>query len=244
MILPKKAGIYKLICNANGKIYIGKSVNILRRIRDHKKSKPNTILQKAITKYGWDSFVVEVLEIVENFDRLKDNNALLDREAYYIELFDSTNKNNGYNICKYSTDKTGIPCSDETKEKLRLAHLGKVLDDEHKEKIRQGRLGFKHSDQDKENMRKAQLGYKQTPEHIENARLTRLGFKHSDESKQKMREAWTKEAKEKLSKSRIGKPRSEETKEKIRQSKLGKKFSEEHKTNMRKPKLNRTTPDE
>lgn len=243
MTIPKKAGIYKLICNKNGKSYIGKSINILRRIKEHKNSKADNILQRAVLKYGWDSFDVEILEIVENFDKLTDNDSLLDKEAYYIELFDTTNRENGYNICKFSTDKTGVPCSAETKEKLRQAHLGKILDEEHKEKIRQARIGFKHSDEDKENMRQAHLGYKQSDEHKEKIRQAHLGFKHSDESKEKMREVWTEEAKEKLRSSRLGKPRSEETKEKIRQSKLGKKFSEEHKSHMRKPKVNRNTAD-
>ena len=33
---PKEAGIYKLTCSDNGKIYIGKAVNLYNRINAHK----------------------------------------------------------------------------------------------------------------------------------------------------------------------------------------------------------------
>lgn len=217
----KKAGIYKLTCSINGKVYIGKSINIDRRLKQHKnpKSKTNNHLERAILKYGWDAFSVEILETVDVID----NALLLEREAYHIEVFDATNKDKGYNICKYSTDLTGISLSEEHKRKISEAHLGKILSDEHKEKLRIAHLGQTPSDASREKMRNARLG--KTNE-------SWIGKSHSEE------------AKEKISNARKGKPRSEETKEKIRQARLGKKFSEEHKANMRKPKLNRTTPDE
>jgi group I intron endonuclease len=77
-----KAGVYKLECINNGKVYIGKTINFSRRLRDHKNSKRKDRLQNAIRKHGWDSFSIEILEIVENFDKLEDNDHLLMREAY------------------------------------------------------------------------------------------------------------------------------------------------------------------
>lgn len=82
---PKKAGIYKLTC-VNGKVYIGKSVNIFNRLRQHKNPKVKYHLQNAILKYGWDSFTVEILEVYDKFDKEKDNKFLLERESFYIEL--------------------------------------------------------------------------------------------------------------------------------------------------------------
>ena len=61
------AGIYKITCNKNGKIYIGKSIDIGYRINRHKNSHRHTnaengpYLKNAILKYGWDAFSVEVL---------------------------------------------------------------------------------------------------------------------------------------------------------------------------------------
>lgn len=216
-IYPNKAGIYKLLCNSNGKIYIGKTVNLVKRLNSHKNCKLKLTgmcyFQYAILKYGWDSFTVEILEVFENFDKLKDNDSLLEREAYYIKLFDSTDKNIGYNTCSYSTDGTGIsrgPRSEETKEKIRKAHLGKKLTCEHKEKMRQNNLGKKHSEETKEKIRLGNLG-KILPESAkEKVRLAQLGRKHSEESKEKMRNI------------KLGKKHSEETKEKMKVSHLKK----------------------
>jgi len=230
---PKGAGIYKLNCEINGKVYIGKSVNIRKRISHHKNCLKNSkcmgYLQRAILKHGWDSFTVEILETVDNFDKQKDNDNLLERESYYIELFDSTDRDKGYNRCKFSTDRTGIYVSEETRQKLRNARLGKKMSDEHKERLRIINTGKSPSEETREKRRQSMLGRK-----------------HSDETIEKMRKANTgqvvsKETREKLRQINLGKKLSEEHKEKLRKPKktngnIGKKFSEERKANMRKPK--------
>lgn len=204
--LPKKAGIYKLICS-NGKIYIGKSVNIRHRIVQHKKSKDVCYLQNAIKKYGWDAFTVEVLEIFEKFDKQKDNHILLERESYYIKLFDSTNRDKGYNICEYSNDTTGKIVSEESRNKMRLAKLGNKIN-----------LGKKHSAESKEKMKLAKLG---------KSNVSCLGKPRSNETKEKIRNSklgvsLSESHKEKISKSNEGRIVSDETKEKIKNGNIGK----------------------
>jgi group I intron endonuclease len=198
-----EAGIYKLTCEVNDKIYIGKAVNLRRRINSHKFVSKDGYFQRAITKHGWDSFKVEILETFDNFDKLKDNNSLLERESHYIRLFDSTNVDKGYNVCKYSTDRTGIPMSTQTKEKISISKLGKVKSEETKNRMRTSRLGTQHSDETKEKIRQARLGTKHSTETKEKLKQR----KHSDESKLKMR----------------SKTLSNVHKEKIRQSMLRKK---------------------
>lgn len=253
----KKAGIYKLTCVVNGKIYIGKSVNIHKRLIAHKhcekKSSGICHLQNAIIKYGWRSFSVELLEVIEDFDKLKDNTILLEREAYYIQLFDSVDK--GYNLCKFSTDRTGIPCSEGHKNKIRLAKLGiphteetkqkmrKPKSEAHKEKCRVAMLGRTHSKESKEKMSRANLGKKKRPfstEAKEKMRQARLGIKrgpHTEETKEKMRQSSigkiiSDEAKEKMRRAKLGIPRSDETKKKLRQ----------YQENLRQTKLNPKYP--
>ena len=88
---PKGAGIYKLTCIRNGKVYIGKSVNMYFRLSCHKscekKTKGRYYFENAIIKYGWDSFNVEILESIDNFDKKNDNIELLEKESFYIQLF-------------------------------------------------------------------------------------------------------------------------------------------------------------
>lgn len=234
---PNKAGIYKLTCINNGKIYIGKSTNLRRRLNSHKNS-PNKLidkyfLQNAIAKYGWDSFNVDILEIVENFDKLKDNDALLKREEFYIELFDSTNKDRGYNLCKSSCDRTGLILSEETKIKMKQSRVGRILSDEHKKNIGNASRGRLHSKETKDKMSESRLGKKQSEETKEKRRLSSIGRLHSDETKEKMRKPKSDEFKEKMR----NRKHTEDSKEKIRQAKLGKPLPEEHKEKIRQAKL-------
>lgn len=133
IIYPKAAGIYKLTCNINGKIYIGKSINIRKRIESHKNCKKHVstgyYFRNAVVKHGWDSFTVEILEIVENFDKFKDNHALLELESYYIKLYNSTESGVGYNIQQSSKDGTGnkkAPITEEHRANLRKARALQV----------------------------------------------------------------------------------------------------------------------
>jgi group I intron endonuclease len=230
---PTDAGIYKITCKNNGKIYIGKAINLRNRINNHKnvkrRSKGMFYFQYALLKYGWESFTVEILEIVKDFDKFKDNKILLEKEAFYINLFDSTNLDKGYNRCKFSTDSTGIPCSKETKIKIGNANRGKRPSAETRKKLREFRLGKKHSKETREKMSKSRLGntFRKDALHSEDTKRkmseSRLGKKHSEESKEKMRKPKSEEAKKNMGKSFLGKKHSEESKEKMRKTKKNRK---------------------
>lgn len=90
-------GIYKITNKLNGKIYIGKSIDIEKRWKEHIRhskdefTKKKPIIHKAINKYGPDSFIFEVLEECQE-DKLNE------LEMYYINKYNSNNKNIGYNI--------------------------------------------------------------------------------------------------------------------------------------------------
>jgi hypothetical protein len=116
-------GIYKLIF-PNGKKYIGQSIDIEQRFRDHKKDanscqksetlRKRTKLRCAFKKYGWDLVVREIVEnCVPEF--------LNDREVYFIAQYDSFN--NGLNMT--TGGHSDFQRSLETKQKLREINLGK-----------------------------------------------------------------------------------------------------------------------
>ena len=84
-------GIYKVTNKINGKVYIGQSVDIGRRWRQHMTAEDDIYFHKAIQKYGVENFEWEVIEQCKK----KDLDA---REAYWIEYYDSFNK--GYNCTK------------------------------------------------------------------------------------------------------------------------------------------------
>ncbi len=237
---PNKAGIYKLI-GPDGKVYIGKTINLRVRLNKHKNYKTTcgvkSYLKNAILNYGWSSFSVELLEVLEHFDKSKDNDYLLLRESEYIDLYDSTNKDRGYNICKVSTDRTGVPISDDTRLKLRSARLGKKMSDETKEKLRKSRLGAIFSEEHKQKLRDAKLKNPMTEEHKEKLRTINTGKKMSDETKEKLRIARLGVIVSEETKEKNRRPCSEEKKEKIRRGNLGKKHSKESIEKMRIAKL-------
>lgn len=94
---PKKiCGIYKITNLINKKKYIGKSIDIERRFREHKSKSewrrtPRKPLYLAFQKYGLESFSFEVLEEC-------DKSVLNKRERYWIKYYQTNNRELGYNI--------------------------------------------------------------------------------------------------------------------------------------------------
>ena len=83
--------IYKYINLKNGKVYIGQTVQSLEKRAKYNGEGYKHCLHfySAIQKYGWENFIPEILEVVD--EKIAD-----EREKYYICLYDSVN--NGYNI--------------------------------------------------------------------------------------------------------------------------------------------------
>lgn len=91
-----KSGIYCIRNKFNNMIYIGSSINIENRIREHrnklnKNKHENPKLQNAWNKYGGDNFEFIILSY-ETESKLRYN------EQLYIHLFGSLDRNQGYNI--------------------------------------------------------------------------------------------------------------------------------------------------
>jgi group I intron endonuclease len=117
-------GIYQIINLINNKKYIGSSINIKRRKYEHYYKLNNNIhdnkhLQNAWNKYGIESFKFEVIEFLDNEEKL------LDKEQFYIDLYKTNNTLNGYNIRPNASSNLGFHHSEETKQKFVNNSLGK-----------------------------------------------------------------------------------------------------------------------
>lgn len=87
------SGIYK-ITFPNNKIYIGLSNNMYRRMLEHNTDFRNNLpIEKAIQKYGKIT-EFEILELIPSENR----ELMIEREKYWINFYNSTNKDIGYNI--------------------------------------------------------------------------------------------------------------------------------------------------
>lgn len=116
---PKTTGVYKIYFknSENNNVYIGSCSNkngFYDRWKSHKSAlvknkKHNPILQHAYNKYGKENIIFEIIEECEP-------SLCLEREQYYIDLYDSYN--NGYNARPLSSNNGGFIHSEETKLKI------------------------------------------------------------------------------------------------------------------------------
>lgn len=102
-------GIYKFTNKNNNKSYIGQSVNIETRRKNHisasyypRNNTYNTAFHQAIRKHGVDAFEFEILTLckIEELDSL---------EKYYISKYNSMVPN-GYNMTPGGENARSINC--------------------------------------------------------------------------------------------------------------------------------------
>ncbi len=118
-------GIYKIQNKINGKVYIGQSIDIDKRIKEHfykaenkKDISYNSAIHHAIRKYGKENFECSVIEECNQSE-------LDDKERGYIKQYNSLSPN-GYNI-----SSGGQKCKKkeiEDNERMVCIFCGKEID--------------------------------------------------------------------------------------------------------------------
>ena len=122
----KLCGIYKIVNLINNKVYVGQSKNIFERWKTHirvstkdletcgptVKKDANLPIHLAIRKYGVNNFSFIILELCDDI--------LLDeKEKYYIRIYNSNNKDYGYNLT--TGGKTNIALKGERHSQAKLS---------------------------------------------------------------------------------------------------------------------------
>lgn len=135
-----KPGIYKIINTVNNHLYIGSSNNLKRRKCQHfsrlkSGTHANKHLQSAYNKYGLNSFVFEIIEIVEG-DLNGLTCKLLKQEQYWIDTLRPE-----YNILHIAGRPIGYHHTIEARQSISNTLKGKKKTEEHALHIRQGQKG-------------------------------------------------------------------------------------------------------
>jgi len=150
MFMPEKIGVIYKYTNPVGSSYIGKSVNMYQRRCHYKKAacKSQVHFYHSLLKYGFENHKEEILEECNE-------NILAEREKYWIIFYNTfhngmnlTTGGEGYSLSKEAKNKisnskrgelnpmygikgefnhrTGQKATNETLQKLRASHIGKM----------------------------------------------------------------------------------------------------------------------
>lgn len=117
-----ESGIYQIKNKSNNKVYIGSSIDVQKRFYKHlwmlrKNCHDNQYLQKSFNFYGENLFEFSVLELCESKN-------LVERENYYIDLFNSCKIDFGYNLSMVNEFRRNC-FNDKVKIKLSKYNLKK-----------------------------------------------------------------------------------------------------------------------
>ena len=119
--------IYIFINKINNKKYIGKTtLNYKTRFSGHLyiSNKKNYHFYNSIQKYGWDNFDKYIIyqTDIKIKDKIEINNILSEKEIYFINLFQTTNEELGYNKTKGGDGIVGSRHSEEFK-----SYMSKIM---------------------------------------------------------------------------------------------------------------------
>ena len=206
-------GIYKLTNRENGKIYIGQSKHLKRRLNEHRRCEKSddkkgsqSVVRRAIKKYSFDAFDFEILLYCQEGEYMN----LM--ETKLIQSYDCLVPK-GYNVRdggnkvfmseegrkRVSKANSGRIVSEETRLKLsesgKKAYLNNPRNEEWNKKLSVALTGKKKSDKTKNKMSEHRKEFiKNNPDSCKNF----LGKHHSEETKQKMRDSHMKRKELKL----------------------------------------------
>jgi len=168
--------IYKIENNINGKIYIGLTTKDLsKRIAGHI-AENKSYIQKALNKYGLQSFAVSVIDSAESRE------ILCEKERYWIQHYNSKAPN-GYNLTdggdglinpakvvrraiakkvsvlmKRNQYRTGIPHSEKTKKQIGESLKKTFSSPKMRKKLSEAHKGRVISEEQRQKISKANKG--------------------------------------------------------------------------------------
>ena len=240
----KKTGIYAITHRESGKKYVGQSINIDRRLYIHSLGNSEVIISRAIKRYGFDAFDVEILE-----ECCREQ--LGQRERHWIQHLNSLSPN-GYNLTsggeqpvfseetinklrhcqqnrspEHIANKTAAARRPETIAMISKAMKGRAVSEETRKKLSEAMKGRVFSQETIEAMRASATKNKQA--FIDRMVAVHKGKKLTGEHKKKLSDSLrnpSAETRAKMSASQTGRKHSVDTLQKMITDRKSKEWSE------------------
>lgn len=149
------SGVYLITNLINGHMYVGGSVDIMRRFRQHKLGVDAGIhpIDNAIKKYGVDNFSFQIITELP-----PDWKIISEYEKYWIKFYNTFEDPKHYNLTKGGEGKNGYIPSPETRKKISESKKGHDCSPETRKKISASMKGKHHSDETKHKISEANKG--------------------------------------------------------------------------------------
>ena len=135
-----KSDIYRQVNKVNGNTYISSSVNLVNRMSQYYSysylthpSRDSSLINRALLKFGYSSFSLEILEYCDQSDLLK-------REQYYFNSLKPE-----YNILNTAGSWLGMKYSEDSKLKISESLKGKIKSLESCQKLSDSQIGINNS---------------------------------------------------------------------------------------------------
>lgn len=128
-------GVYSLTHKASGLVYVGRSVDIRRRLDAHRAARNDMLVSRQIRESGFDSFDVQILELC-------DCSSLDEREAHWVKALGSLHPN-GLNL--RSGGRRSEFCCDLAISHMADAQRGKSFSEVHRANLSRSHIGHKNS---------------------------------------------------------------------------------------------------
>lgn len=178
------SGVYSILSKACGRLYVGSTVNFRNRWKQHKtdlrrKVHRSSKLQDAWLLYGEDNFSFTILEVVP------DRSMIYLREQFWLDFLDAADR--GFNTL-HLVDPTA-KWAEGRRAAMSAKRMGHTVSEETREKLRQANLGKKtHTAESKAKLSAWNAGKKMSPDAIARTAAAWTGRKHSVASRVKMSE--------------------------------------------------------
>lgn len=180
-------GVYEILNMVNGKKYVGSSIDIEKRWREHrhhlnKGAHANSHLQRAWDKYESKAFTFRVIEQVDGVQ------SLVQREQWWLDKARAS-RTQTYNVGDSVDCPTrGIQFNAERKAEMSIRSKQLWEDPEYRTKTTAAHIGRVVSEETRRKMSEAQKGRKPTAQAIEaSRRATKEKWRDDEEYRNKMR---------------------------------------------------------